>query len=139
MQWGRIINTYLILSEKLTLNGARMKKIALKGEKIALWKFGKVYKHNGYVFELMFYDSTQIELSHAELQLAWVNSRRKYRTWFKSRKGTIVKSVGSEQYLLWEEQFSIENGSKSKQNFIHSTCQLSQILNPSTLFLSLSS
>jgi len=29
-------NTYLILWEKLSLNGARMKKFALEGEKIAL-------------------------------------------------------------------------------------------------------
>jgi len=45
------------------------------------------------------------ELAHA----MWLNSRWKYRAWFNSRKGTFIHSVGSECYLMGEEQFSRNN------------------------------
>jgi len=52
------------LWEKLSLNGARMSKIALEGGKTALWEGWKV---NGYVSDLLCYNSTQRDLSHAGL------------------------------------------------------------------------
>jgi len=42
MQWSRIIITYLILWEKLALNGARMVNIAFGGEKFVFWEVGKM-------------------------------------------------------------------------------------------------
>jgi len=39
MQWSRIIITYLILWEKLALNGAKIMKFGFGGEKIELGKF----------------------------------------------------------------------------------------------------
>ena len=42
MQRSRIIITYLILWEKLGLNGARMVKIALRGEFFVFWKVWKM-------------------------------------------------------------------------------------------------
>jgi len=38
MQLSRVIITYLILWEKLALNGARMMKIGYGGEKIRSWE-----------------------------------------------------------------------------------------------------
>jgi len=54
-------------------------KIAKIGSKIV---FGSVLKVNGFVYELLFYNSTQRELSRNELQPAWV----------KWRMSTFVKS-----------------------------------------------
>ena len=47
-----------------------MSKISLEGEKSHFGKFLELLKMNGYVSELLFYNSTQRELSHAGLQPA---------------------------------------------------------------------
>jgi len=51
MQWSRIIITYLILWEKLALNGARMVKIALGGENFVFRVVGKM-RNRGFMLLL---------------------------------------------------------------------------------------